>query len=271
MNAKVPIQDLSDEALANRMTGLAINLYYDEARLMLPADVGDLFRETLDECKRRGLDQVQVVPACIHQDDSPPKIHNGQLIRYDKRDRLERLIQGIISFGPSHIYKDAVVEAQQDDETQRRFLYPNQVVTIGEVEYPASNIVLHSHIAEEDGTPIHYHLFCAAYEESQKLCRAFHADGFVRIRDYKQFFGLLEAELKRNFPQAAPLGGEVRYYDDREGHNSKTLEDIIFCKTINYIYQREYRIAVLDAPQPNQRFEIQISIPEGLLELELAQ
>src|SRR6266513_1413733 len=153
MNAKIPIQDLSNEALGNRMTGLALNLYYDNARLMLPADVGDLFRETLDECNRRGLDQVQVVPACIHQNDSFPKIHSGQLIRYDKRDRLERLMQGVISFGPSHIYKSALIEAQRDDEMQRRFLYPNQVVTIGGVEYPASNIVLHSHIAEENGTP----------------------------------------------------------------------------------------------------------------------
>jgi hypothetical protein len=178
-------------------------------------------------------------------------------------------MQGNISFGPSHVYKDALIEAQQDDEMQRRFLYPNQLVTTGGVDYPASNIVLHSHIAEEDGTPIHYHLFCAAYEESEKLCRAFHADGFVRIRDYKQFFMLLEAQLKRNFPQAAALRGGVRYYDDREGHNSKTLKDIIFCKTIDYIYEREYRIAVLNAPKPSERFEIQMTVPKGLLELEL--
>lgn len=271
MNAKVPIQDLSNEAIASRMTGLALNLYYDEARLMLPADVRDMFSETLDECNRRGMAQLQVVPPCIHQNDPLPKIYSGQLIRYDKRDRLERLMQGIISFGPSHIYKNAPIEAQQDDEMQRRFLYPNQVVTIGEVQYPASNIVLHSHIAEEDGTPIHYHLFCAAYEGSQKLCRAFHADGYVWIRDYRQFLALLEAELKRTSPEAAFLGGKVRYYDDREGHDSKTLEDVIFCKTIDYIYQREYRIAILGTSQPHERFEVQISVPDGLLELQLAQ
>jgi hypothetical protein len=180
-------------------------------------------------------------------------------------------MHGVVSFGPAHKYKDALIEAQRDDEMRRRFLYPNQIVTIGAVNYPASNIVLHSHIAEKDGTPIHYHLFCTAYEESQKLCRAFHADGFVRIRDYKQFFSLLEAEVDRSIPEAAVMGGEVRYYDERAGHDSKTLEDIIFCKTLEYIYEREYRIAVLNAPQATERFEIAVSFPSGLLELELNQ
>lgn len=269
MNGKVPIQDLSDEALGYRMTGLALNLYYDNRRLMLPADVGDLFRETLEECTRRGLKQVLSVPACIHEDDASPKIYSTHLIRYGKRNHLEKLMQGIISFGPSQLYKDASIEAQQDDEMQRRALAPNQNVIIGDVEYPASNIVLRSQIAEHDGTPIHYHLFCTAYEESQKLRRAFQADGFVRIRDYKRFFTLLEQELERTFPQAAARGSEVRYYDDREGHNSKTLEDIIFAKTVDYIYQREYRIALLGAPKAKERFEIQVPVPEELLELVL--
>jgi hypothetical protein len=251
------------------MTGLALNLYYESSRLMLPADVADFFRETLDECNRRGLDHVQVVPSHIREDDRSPTVHRGDLIRYDKRARLERLIQGIISFGPAHIYKEALIDAQRDDEMSRRSLCPNQVVTIGGVQYPASDIVFHSHIAKKDGTHIHYHLFCASYEESQKLRRAFRADGFVRIRDYTHFFTLLAVELKRSIPQAALLGGKMRYYDDREGHNSKTLEDIIFCKTIDYIYEREYRIAVLNTPQPTDRFEIRVSIPEGLLELEL--
>jgi len=63
----------------------------------------------------------------------------------------------------------------------------------------------------------------------------------------------------------------VRYYDDRAGHDSKTLQDIIFCKTLDYIYEREYRIALLNAPQATERFEIPVSFPDGLLELELNQ
>jgi hypothetical protein len=269
MNAKVRIQDLNNQALVSRMNGLALSLYYDNAQLMLPADIADLFRETVDECNRRGLDQVQVVPTCIEQNDLPPKVYRRQLVRYDKRDRLERLMQGFISFGPACLYKDATIEAQRDDESQRRELGANQIVTIKDVKYPASDIGFYTNVSRPDGTPIPYHLFCAASEESQKLRRAFHADGFVRINNYAQFLELLEGALERDFPNVCILAGHVRYYDDRQGHNSKTLEDIIFCKTIDYIYQREFRIALLGAPDSARRFEVQIPMAEGLLNLAL--
>ena len=266
---KVPIQDFSDEELRQRMYDLALNLYYDDQTLILPADVVEFFKETSDECKKRSLDDALVVPEYSRRGDHRPVVHATTLIRYGKRPHLEDLMRGVVSFGPSILYRDAPIQSQKDDETRRRCRFPNRVLTIGGVQYPASNIILHTEIAEIDGTPIHYHLFCAAREESRKLCRAFHADGFIRIRDYKEFFALLDAELKRICPKADIFGGSVRYYDDRADGPPRQLDQLILHKTIEYIYQRELRFAVLDGPAPGERCKIRIQPPEGLFELRL--
>ena len=59
---KVPIDDFDDKELCQRMYDLALNLYYDDQTLTLPADVAEVFKETSDECKRRNLYQAFVVP-----------------------------------------------------------------------------------------------------------------------------------------------------------------------------------------------------------------
>lgn len=264
---KVPIDDFDDKELCQRMYDLALNLYYDDQTLTLPADVAEVFKETSDECKRRNLYQAFVVPEYSQKGDHPPVVHATALIRYGERSHLEALKQGIVSFGPSTLYRDAPIQFQRDNETKRRFRLPNQVLTIGGIQYPASKLILHREIAEIDGAPIHYHLFCTSREESRKLCRARHADGFVRIRDYKEFFALLDAELRRTYPKADIFGGSVRYYDDRTDCPPRQLDEIILHKTIDYKYQRELRFAVLDGPAPEERFEIQIQPPEGLFEL----
>ncbi len=178
-------------------------------------------------------------------------------------------MSGVVSFGPSGLYRDAVNSSQQDDETRRRHRYPNQTVVIGGVSYPASSIVLHGEIAEMDGAPIPYHLFCTSCEESAKLCRLFDGDGYVRIRDYKEFFDLVDSELRRTCPRADIFCYSVRYYDDRGVPPPRQLDEMIMHKTIEYKYQREVRFAVLDGPSLGARFDLQIEVPDGLFELNL--
>jgi hypothetical protein len=266
---KVPIENFSDTDLCRRMYGLALNLYYDDQILKLPAAVAELFKEASDECKTRKLDHAFVVPEYTRIGDHAPVIHSSALIRYGKRSHLEDLMRGVVSFGPSTLYRDAPIYSQKDDEMKRRFRLPDQVLTIDGVHYPVSDLILHNHIAKMDGTPIQYHLFCAAREESRKLCRAFQADGFVRIRDYREFFDLVDAELQRTCPKADLFGGSVRYYDDKAEQPPRRLEQLTLYKTIEYQYQREMRFVVLDGLAPGERFEIRIQPPEGLFELRL--
>lgn len=266
---KVPIQHFSDAELSQRMYDLALNLYYDNQVLTLPADVAELFVETPNELKVRKLEQALVAPEFTRIGDCPPVVHAPAIIRYGKRPHLEALMRGMVSFGPSSLYRDAPIHSQRDDEMRRRFRLPNQTLTIGGAEYPASQLILDRGISGIDGKPIYYHLFCAAREESRKLCRAFHADGFVKIRDCKEFFDMVAAALHRGSPEAEIFGGSVRYYDDRSELPSRRLDEMILHKSIEYIYQREVRLAVLNGPAPRERFEVQIQPPDGLFELRL--
>jgi hypothetical protein len=178
------------------------------------------------------------------------------------------MMAGKISFGASSSYAKAHLKAQKDDEMSRSFRQPNQVITIEDIDYPASKIILRNNIAKADGTPINYHLLCTSYEESAKLGREFCADGFVRIRDCNKFLSLIKKEVRQRFPKAFVDGSYIRYYDDREGHNATTLTEMIFCKAIEFLYQREYRIALIDIPC-GERIEIKITPPSGLFELHL--
>ncbi|MDR3402619.1 MAG: hypothetical protein P4L99_08980 [Chthoniobacter sp.] len=143
-------------------------------------------------------------------------------------------------------------------------------MAIEDVHYPASEIMLYKEIADDDGKPIHYHLFCASREESLKLSRCFHADGFVKIRGKDEFFGLVSSELKRKYPASEFFAGDVRYYDDREHPCLKQLDEMILHKTVEFMYQRETRFVILNGPQPGERFEVEIEPPEGLFELQSA-
>jgi hypothetical protein len=260
----VPLADFTDKELITRMGWLARNLYYDGEQGKTYTDVIEIFRETKDECERRGLTHAVVSPNCARKGDPRPVVAPGVVIRYAERRYLEELMTGIVSFGPATDYRDSPFEARKDDETKRRERGPNGVITIGSTEYPCESLMFFH--AFQD---FNYHLLCTSREESMKLCREFKADGFVRIRDYKKFFKLLKESLDRTFPQCKPTLGPVRYYDDRSWYDGITVRDFVFSKPLEFKYQREFRFAVFSGPSPGKRFAVKLDLPEDLLELEL--
>ena len=178
---KVSIEDLSDASLLKRMHNLACAVHFNGNRINVPQPIYDAFFTTLAECKKRNVPDSLWFPEIIRLDDPMPIFHKDTLIRYAERIWLDTLMEGIISFGPAESYIGANLESQKDDETRRHHRRPNQVTTIAGVQYSASEINIGYDIAKMDGTPIPYHIFCTSSEESWKMNRAFHADGFVKI------------------------------------------------------------------------------------------
>jgi hypothetical protein len=266
---KIPIEHLSDATLQELARDLGLNVYYTHGQPTLVTDVVEHFQEAVEECSRRGLD---CTPKRLAKRTDPPTVFYPNLekvIRYGKKRHLEAFMQGTVSFGPSGCYSAAKVRAQRDDETCRTFRAPNQRITIGSIEYDASNIVLRSAMADAKGNVFPVHLLCAAYEESRKLCRAFHADGYVLIHDPDAFFRLVKKALAEYSPAIDFFRRKVEYYDQRAPKSLKLLDEMVCHKTISYAYQREVRYVVFDAPDTAVRFQVQISVPEGLFELRL--
>jgi hypothetical protein len=249
------------------MHNLACAVHFNGKTINVPQPIYDAFFTTLAECKKRNVPDSRWFPEIIRTDDPPPTFHEDTLIRYGEREHLDALVTGVISFGPAESYIGAKLESQKDDETRRHHRRPNQVITIGGVQYPASEIKISYDIAETNAAPIPYHILCTSSEESLKLNRAFNAEGFVKIRRPREFLELARVALKQVSPTADLAMENVRYYDDLSERPDRMLDELIRSKTIEYSYQWETRFSVLNGPTPGKRFGIKIEPTDGLFEL----
>ena len=268
MPARMPTAHLEEGVLISRYESLLRACYLQGTRLRIPTLISDAFHETRIEVGRRGLSTRITLPSVLNPDDPDPIFHNHSIVRYLEEPFLSQFFSGSISLAPAKSYATQPNSARRDNEHERPFMHSNQIVTINGISYPATDLQLKRQILGVGGLPLSYHFISFSSEESLKLARDFEADGCVIIRDYSKFFGLLEEELLRHYPEADISLRTVTYYDPSAGDPSpKTPYDILSHKPIGYYYQHEVRIIVTGSDSLNDRLNLQISPPDGLFQL----
>ena len=267
MLTRKPVSELGNDVLVSRYQSLLHACRVKDLRFLVPTFISDAFHETRIEVERRGI-SPDIGPSIINTDDPDPINHDHSIVRYLEEPYLSQFLSGTISLGHA---KDCAADpnpARKDDEQKRMFMHPNQVVTIGEIKYPTSDIEFKIQILGDDCLPLSYHFVSFSTEESVKLARAFGTDGCVIIKDPSKFFDLLEKEIIRRYPKADVSRSNVTYYDPLAGNPSrKTPYDLLSRKTIDYYFQHEVRIIVEGADGLDDRLNLQISPPEGLFQL----
>lgn len=260
-----PLAEFSNQHLAERLQGLAKNLFLANGQLFVPSDIRQEFIEALDEIRRRGLPDKLDVERWIAPTDPMPVIHSKSIVRYSKRLWLEQFREGRVRFTTAEKFAALLNSAQRDNELQRSWHNPNTILTINGVKYPASNMVFNKGLFRKDGGTHVYHTLSFSFEVSPKLQRAFDAEGYIFIRDYDEFYKILAEALRARSENSQWRSGPVTYYDDRSRPEWKNFADIVFSKSILFKYQREVRIAVFNPPVEQEAFEILVNWPSGLI------
>jgi hypothetical protein len=260
-----PISQFSDDHLRGRLLGLSKNLFFLDGQLRIPSEISLAIRETFAEAGKRGPIPDLGLEKLIDPKDPAPVFHEKSRVRYASKDRLESFRSGVVTLSPASCYSGLDNAAQRDDELQRSWHMPDTILTIGGVEYPASDLVLRRGMKETGGGSINYHCLAMSTEESVKLQRAFGAEGYVLVHDYRAFYELLSKALLDRFGKLHCCSSRITYYDDCQEPQFATLEDLLFSKSFLYQYQSEVRFCVLDAPSPEERLEVTVSWPSGLL------
>ena len=139
MLTKTAIQDLTNNELTERMEGLLKNVYCQGSDFVIWERAIPFFKEAAEECTRRGIPHQSHLPEYTRPNDAPPIIHTSALIRYGKRNHLEQLMRGVVSFGASEQYEADVVAARQDYEDRCIIRIPDGPLIIDGTEYMARN------------------------------------------------------------------------------------------------------------------------------------
>jgi hypothetical protein len=260
------LEEHSDEHLNERYQSLGRSLFLAKGKLYYPSHARPLFDAARLEIIRRGLDLRLMVEDWIRPDDPMPTFHTAAIIRYAKIPRLVDLKEGRVSFAPAPIYKEQTNIAQRDDEMSRHWHMSNTNLPIKGVEYPASNLVHRRQLKSPEDGGTTYHLLSFSIEESPKLQRAFDADGYIVVLSPDKFYDTILSALRQKLGETS--GGiefrGVKYYDDLEEPIFEKPNDILFFKPIHFQYQNEARLAVYGAPNQRERFNLQVSWPEGI-------
>ena len=260
-----PLSQFSDSHLFERLQGLAKNHFFAEGRLFFPSDIRAAYDETYAEVQRRGPLPKLEIELLIAPTDPAPVMHQHSVVRYSKREHLEELRAGVVSFGHAKQYVDSKNPAQRDDELQRTWHTADTTFEISGISYPASDIVFKQPMSNEAGDVRHYHCLFLSKEESPKLQRAFGAAGYVVIHDYNEFSDILRNALRTKWKDAKVCSGQIRYYDDRDAPKFDGLYDVVFSKSLAFLYQTEVRIAVFDTSETSDRIEVRVEWPRGLI------
>jgi hypothetical protein len=142
------------------------------------------------------------------------------------------------------------------------------VVTIAGVSYPTEEIRMRRHIQRENGSPFPYHILSFSDEQSTKLRRDFESCGEVLVRDIQLFFDLLCEQLRITQPQATLQLYNVDYYDPfAVDPSSGGTMDILWRKPIQFLYQREVRLVIVNGQPECERISLHIKASDGLFEL----
>ncbi|NBV24969.1 MAG: hypothetical protein EBS05_24000 [Proteobacteria bacterium] len=260
-----PLSQFSDAHLLVRLEGLAKNHFFAQGRLFFPTDLRAAYDETYAEARSRGLLSKSEIELLIAPTDPAPVIHQQSVVRYSKREHLEKLLAGVVSFGHAKQYADSQNHAQRDDELHRMWHEADRIIEIQGVSYPASDIVFKQPTSNEAVDERHYHLLSLSNEESPKLQRAFGADGYVIIRNFEGFAKVLRDALRAKWKDAKVCSGQIKYYDDRDAPKFNGFYDVVFSKSQTYHYQAEVRIAVFSTSEIRERIEVQVEWPPDLI------
>lgn len=260
-----PIEQFSDEHLRVRIQGLAKSLFFRGGQLTIPSEVSSAFREAVSESDKRGMPATLGLDGLIDPNDPEPVFHEQHRVRYGSTERLEAFKAGVVSLSPAKCYSALENAAQKDDELLRSWHAADTVFSIGGVDYPASDLVMRRPLKEKGGAFVHYHCLSMSTEESVKLQRAFNAEGYVLIQNYRTFYEVLSKTLREKCGNVHCCSSAIKYYDDRQDPTLSAVEDFIFSKSFLYQYQSEVRFAVLDAPSPEEWLQVPVSWPSDLI------
>jgi len=256
-----PVWQLTDEQITSRLWNLAKGACFIDGKLFTSGNVQPEFDSTYIEIKRRGLPVA--IPPIIHPADSNPILHNTAFVRYDKKDRLKELISGKVNFGNANQYREQENPAQRDDEVARASHYPDQSLKIGEITYPANNLIRTNHYGSATGKFPYYHFLSLTTEESHKLQRDFKAEGYILISDFDQFYETIHTALKKVLVNFKLKFGYIEYYDDLMPRRFVSRDDFEFAKSIHYKYQNEARIVLIGAPEVKY-YSVDVVWPDGI-------
>jgi hypothetical protein len=257
-----PVRQLTDEQLTIRFQNLAKGAHFIDGKLYTAGNVQPEFDSTNSEVKRRGL-PTAIMPI-IHPADPNPKLHNTALVRYAEKKWLRELIAGRISFGKASGYATLENPAQRDNEMARASHFPDQPLKIGEITYPAINIIRTDNYGSPTGLGPYYHLFSMSTEESFKLQRDFLAEGYVLIADFGFFYKAILSAVEKSLGRFLLKSKMVSYYDDLMPKKFISSDDIEFSKSIHYKYQNEARIVLIGAPEV-EFYTLEVVWPDGLI------
>lgn len=262
---RTPIQKVSDEFVLARLAACNRAGHSRDGERFIPIRLKKLHIEAKEEAARRGLTADFTPPEC----DPPPEHFRHSRIRYMDESRLEAFVRGEISLGDSRNYKEDPHAGRRDDEMRKSYFISNEPVTIKNETYKVLKAQLHLDIADEKG-PIHYHFLSLSWQKSRKLAREFNAEGSgcVMIHDYPLFVKLLRAAITERYPESDFCAREVTYYDDLAPIHTTDFWEAVNFKSINYFYQYETRISVINAFPRESRLNITIKPPSGLLEIQ---
>jgi len=270
---KKPVTQLSEEELLERLESLLMACHVNTTErpktklLRVPGSLIGAFSETYKEVESRGLKEKIKVPKIISESDPAPVFHKNLLIRYLEEPYLVLFASGMISLRFAKGFKDDPNAARKDDELMREYHGPDGDVNIGGEIYKATNFKIQHHIRDISGREIPYHLVSFSSEESRKLARAFNTAGYVVIQDFKKFYNLFSDALHLKFPKADVRFEDVEYFDPLENKSAQLIGELIHRKSFHFQYQNEARISVVNSGVIEERLNIQIDPPLGMMKI----
>lgn len=261
----MPIGQLTDQEIKQRCESLLRACHQRGNHIDVPHELVRAFKECSQESARRGISNTLDLGQILRRNDPAPVVHPGSIVRYLREPHLTEFANGVISFAPATSYAQEADPARRDDEHARAYMVPDQVLEFSGVEYPTTEIRMRRTIAGDDGRLFPYHLVSFSAEESHKLRRSFTADGAVVISEPKAFVDLLWKKLRVDQPNCSIQLRRIKYYDPMAKFPDTKGSDILFLKSIEFAWQREARIVILDGLPENQRIHLTISPPQGLM------
>ncbi|HEY8932991.1 MAG TPA: hypothetical protein VIM44_06750 [Rariglobus sp.] len=262
-----PLSEVKDEFLINRTHALLKGGHlHGGNRLAIRPEISKAIRVALAEVEKRGLSAKIKMPDILHGSDPLPDYPDGKLFRYLDDPFLEDFLKGEISFRLARSLKEDAHEGRRDNEMERSFHRANGNITIDDIEYASTDFIVTQPIG------IEYHMLCLSVEKSRKLARDFTKKGmgFVVIHDVPRFLDMIEEAIRRKYPNAYFVAGAVTYFDalSETERMTKIFDEAIKLKEIHYFYQQEYRVAVADTDCAEERLNVSINPPAGMMEIE---
>lgn len=262
-----PLSEVSDEFLIKRTHALLKGCHlHGGNQLAIAPEISEAVHAALAAIEERGLSTKIKIPDILHGADPLPDYPDGKLFRYLDSPFLENFLKGQISFRLASSLNEEIHEGRRDNEMGRSFHRPNGNITISGTTYPSKDFVITQPVG------IEYHLLCLSFEKSRKLARDFNQSGmsFVVINDVPRFLELIEAGVRKQYPNAYFVTGAVAYFDSLSaaGRLTKIFDEVVTQKEINYFYQQEYRIAVADTNCSEKWLNISMNPPAGMMEIQ---